>query len=287
MHNTVDDVMRYFKNSHVRKEKLQAIIEMSEEEHEYQQLVTYHKVWWLSLNDCVQRFTDLLPEIVRYFEQEEQNTANRPSECAKLPEFHNGIVDPQFQLYLYFLQSRLPILASINTQLQKSNQDLFTSYQKIASFKNAFLEPILNQVDDGMQDGNIRTDIDDIDFESSQFQQFKEQAISSGQLSNAQLHEVMKNIFNFTVTIGRSLESRFPEMDFVVHNMSFLCPTNRKHSRCDIKAVIQKYCKDSVNVTTAKMRYSVYRNDESLTHLFINCEQQPDTFFCKIADARA
>ena len=35
VHKTVDDVMKYFKNSHVRKEKLQSIIEMSEE-HEYQ-----------------------------------------------------------------------------------------------------------------------------------------------------------------------------------------------------------------------------------------------------------
>ena len=283
VHKTVDDVMRYFKNSHVRKEKLQVIIEMSEEEHEYQQLVTYHKVRWLSLNDCVQRFTDLLPEIVCYFEQEAQNTTNRPSERAKLQEIHDAVVDPEFQLYLYFLQGRLPILANINTQLQKSNQDLFTSYQKIASFKNAFLEPILNEVDNGMQDDNIRTDVDDIDYESSQFQQFQEQAISSGQLSNAQLHQVMKNVFNFTVAIGRSLESRFPEMNFVVRNLSFLCPTNRKHSRCNIEAVIKKYCKDSVNVTTAKMQYCVYRNDESLTHLFINCEQQPDTFFCKLA----
>ena len=54
VHKTVDDVMKHFKNSHVRKEKLKAIIEMSEEEHEYHQLVTYHKVRWLSLNDCVQ-----------------------------------------------------------------------------------------------------------------------------------------------------------------------------------------------------------------------------------------
>ena len=72
-------------------------------------------------------------------------------------------------------------------------------------------------------------------------------------------------------------------MNFVVRNLSFLCPTNRKHSRCDIQAVIKKYCRDSVNATTAKMQYSAYRNDEPLTHLFINCEQQPDTFICKIA----
>ena len=70
IHKTVDDVMRHFKNSHVRKEKLKALIDMNGDEHEYQQLVQYHRVRWLSLKDCVQRFTDLLPEIVHYFEHE-------------------------------------------------------------------------------------------------------------------------------------------------------------------------------------------------------------------------
>ena len=87
---------------------------MSEEEHEYQQLVQYHKVGWLSLNDCVQRFPDIIPEIVQYFEQEAQNTAIRPSERAKLQEFYDELVEPTFQLYLYFLQGRLPLLANIN-----------------------------------------------------------------------------------------------------------------------------------------------------------------------------
>ena len=158
----VDDVMKHFKNSHVRKEKLQEILEMSAEEHEYQQLVQYHGVRWLSLNDCVQRFTDLLPEIVLYFEQEAHNTAIRVSERTKLQEFYDELVDPAFQLYLYFLKGRLPLLANINTQLQKSEHDLFTAYQKIRGFRNAFLEPILRDVRAGMQDENVRADVDDI-----------------------------------------------------------------------------------------------------------------------------
>ena len=44
VHNTVDEIMRFFRNSHVRKEKLQALIEASSEEHDYYNLVTYHKV---------------------------------------------------------------------------------------------------------------------------------------------------------------------------------------------------------------------------------------------------
>ena len=179
VHKTVDDVMRHFQNSHVRKEKLKDLIEMSGEEHEYQQLVQYHRVRWLSLNDCVQRFSDLLPEIVQYFEHEAQNTTVRPSERAKLQEFYDELVEPSFQLYLYFLQGRLPLLASINTQLQKRNQDMFTVYQKIFSFKCAFLEPILHNTGNGshMRDDNIRTDIDGIDYQCSNFERFKEQSI--------------------------------------------------------------------------------------------------------------
>ena len=75
VHKIVDDVMKHLKKSHVHKEKRKAIIELSEEEHEYNQLVAYHKVRWLVLNDCVQRCMDLIPEIVLYFEQEVQNTA--------------------------------------------------------------------------------------------------------------------------------------------------------------------------------------------------------------------
>ena len=72
-------------------------------------------------------------------------------------------------------------------------------------------------------------------------------------------------------------------MDFVLRNLSFLCPQNRKDSRCDIEAVITKYCKDMVNVTPAKMQYNGYRNDESLDFLFLNYDKLPDIFFCKLA----
>ena len=213
-----------------------------------------------------------------------KNTAIRTSERAKLQEFYDELVDPTFQLYLYFLQGRLPLLASINTQLQKSDQDLFTVYQKISSFKCAFLEPVLHNVGMGMKEDNIRSDIDEIDYQCcSQFQQFKEQSVSSGLLSPRQLHVVMKNVFSFTSAIGQSLETRFPEMEFVVQNLSFLCPENRKHCRCNIEAVVSKYCQGMVDATVAKMQYSVYRNDDSLKFLYLNCGKKPDAFFCKIA----
>ena len=164
-------------------------------------------------------------------------------------------------------------------QLQKNQQErnLFTVYPVL---KSAFLKPILNEVGIGMQEGNIRTDIDDRLPKHSIFQQFKEQSVSGGLLSPVQLHDVMKNVFSFTCTIGRSLETRYPEMEFVVQNLSFLCPENRKHCRCDIEAVVMRYWQGMVN---AKMQYSVYRNDDSLDFLYLNSDKKPDAFFCKVA----
>ena len=48
-----------------------------------------------------------------------------------------------------------------------------------------------------MQEGNIRTDVDNIDYQCRQFEQFKDQSLSHGLLSPAQLHEIMKNVLDF------------------------------------------------------------------------------------------
>ena len=54
VHNTVDDVMNFFRGSHVRKEKLQSIITIGNEVHDYHNLVSYHKVRWIILyNDLL------------------------------------------------------------------------------------------------------------------------------------------------------------------------------------------------------------------------------------------
>ena len=67
-----------------------------------------------------------------------------------------------------------------------------------------------------MQEHNVTIDFKDIGYESTTFHEFKEQSVSSGQISNAQLSGVLKNLLEYTVTVGKSLERRFPEMDFVL-----------------------------------------------------------------------
>ena len=72
-----------------------------------------------------------------------------------------------------------------------------------------------------MQDEYIRIDIVDIDYDISVFRQ--------------------------------SLESRFPDLQFVLQNLIFLNPENRRHSKCNIEAVIQRFCKERIQSSTAKM----------------------------------
>ena len=163
---------------------------MASEDHGYYRLVEYHKVRRLSLNDCVQRFKDLLPEIVRYFEGEAHNTSIRPGERSKMQEFHDELVHPEFHLYLLFLSGALPRLASINAQLQKSDLDLFTAYLKINWFFKVYL--FFAMLSTVYKKKNIRIDISDIDYDITEFQQCREQSIASGQLSCSRLQVVMK-----------------------------------------------------------------------------------------------
>ena len=118
-------------------------------------------------------------------------------------------VGAEFQLYLFFFKGQLPILAGINTQLQKSNQDLFTIhiYQKMKCFMQIFLEPILKQKGNCLTEKNVRVDIDNIEYPGEDLVHFRELGVTSGQLSEAQLRTVLSNMYQFVVTTGKALES--------------------------------------------------------------------------------
>ena len=96
----------------------------------------------------------------------------------------------------------------------------------------SIVEPLLHEMDFGMREQNVRTDFEDIEYESTAFRECKEQSVSCGQISNAQLRELLKNLLEYNVIVGKSLECRFPEMDSVLKNLSFLCPANRKQTQC-------------------------------------------------------
>ena len=72
----IADVLFFFKDSPVRKEEFHKLKELVEPDSPHVSLVLYHKVRWLSLADCVERLTGLLPLLVQYFEEQSQDRAN-------------------------------------------------------------------------------------------------------------------------------------------------------------------------------------------------------------------
>ena len=111
----------------------------------------------------------------------------------------------------------------------------------------------------------------------------KASLVSSGQISYARLHIVMKIRFEFKHAIGKSLESRFPDVQFVRQNPSFLNPENRRHFKSNIVAVIQRFYKERIQFSTAKMQYFAYRNDDSLEYLYLNSGKSANVFFQKLS----
>ena len=79
-------------------------------------LVSYHKIRWLSRNECVQRLVHLHPTLCSYFEQEAHDMANRRAVRTKCEDLKERLQDPKLLLYLFFLQAYLPLLSRINVQ---------------------------------------------------------------------------------------------------------------------------------------------------------------------------
>ena len=80
--------------------------------------------------------------LVRYFEEQSLDTANRPTVRTKYRDLHVRLSVPKFQLYLYFLHPHLSILASLNKWLQSSNISLHTVYSKIQALLKTFISPV-------------------------------------------------------------------------------------------------------------------------------------------------
>ena len=86
----VDHVKRHFRNSHGHREKVNDIIQLSDED-----LLTHHMGTW-SVNP--------LPDDIIYCDQEAHNKAIPPCERATMQGLHEQLMNPTSQLSLYVLK---------------------------------------------------------------------------------------------------------------------------------------------------------------------------------------
>ena len=100
---TISDTLFFFKDSPVRRDEFKKLKEMVDPDSPQVSTVQYHKVRWLSFADCVARVVLLLPLLVRYFEEQALDTANRAAVRTRCRDLHERLSMPKFHLYLYFL----------------------------------------------------------------------------------------------------------------------------------------------------------------------------------------
>lgn len=265
-----------------------ALKELVEPDSPLVSIVQYHRVRWLSLSDCVSRLVKLLPLLVQYFEEQAENTHNRPPVRAKCRDLHFRLSKPLFHLYLLFLNPQLTLLSVMNKWFQSTQLTLNVVYCKIQALLKTFVAPIvldsatsltdeanLRDMDGflaNLSDGALQKQLSDCEEHS---------LISSSELKAAEVH-----MYNYILTIGRALERCFPELDFIVKNTAFVNPTMRSMQLPDMHALQQKFSNgndpfdfDAHQLTS---QYEVFRNDVSIDFEYQQCNRDNVKFWCEV-----
>ena len=237
----VGDVLFFFRDSPVHREEFRKLKELVEPNSPHICLVQYHRVCWLSLADCVQRLTHLLPLLFRFFEEQSNDRANSVGVRSKSKNLYERSCEPLFQLYLYFLGPQLDILASVNKWLQHSEMSLHMVYSKIRALITAFLEPILVDSSKGISDENRRQPLEEavMCMPGRDLQKHLVDCVEQSLLTEGDLRKAKKQWYHNIDTVATSLIERFPEMDFIIENTLFLDPSLRKFQKANSQILLR------------------------------------------------
>ena len=286
----IGDTLFFFKDSPVRREEFRKLKELVEPESPHVALVLYHKVRWLSLSDCVDRITCLLPLLIRYFEEQVDDRANSSAVRNKSRSLHARLSEPLFQLYLYFLGPQLDMLAKLNKWLQHAELSLHVVYSKIRALIKAFIDPIVLDNSNDIFDANtcnLRPLEDCIEkLPGTDFQKHLRDCIEHSLLTEQQLKQAKENMKAYITVIATSLTDRFPEMDFVIENTSFLDPSVRQFQKADIPALVRRFSTDvepfNFDASLISTQYLMYQNDSSLDIAYGVCRNDQVKFWCEL-----
>ena len=268
----IKDVLNHFKFSAVSQSQLKSIIELTEEK--YVKLVSYHKIRWLSLNECVQRLVQLNPILCAYFQQEVHDMANRAVVRKKCEDLKERLQDPKILLYLFFLHAYLPLLSQINVQCQRRNAVIFESYSKICTVVVTLLEPVVKDVmlpqDEIFSCSNLRN-IDPDTYGTEGELRFMDREFNDYWIQVQTILEqktVLRNCQAYIVEVAKSLNVRFPEANFILSTCSFISPPCRKHQIIDMQAIVDRFDNNYFDYNAVERAYHSYRNDDLLDILY-------------------
>lgn len=201
---TVGDVLFFFKDSSVRRDEFHSFKELVEPNSQYVALVQYHRVRWLSFSDCVSRLVKLLPLLVRYFEEQALDTSNRQEVRTKCRSLHSQLSEARFQLFLFFLEPQLEVLAKMNKWLQTSSLSLHEVYSKIKALLATFMQPISLDVTKSVTDSDNIRGLDEavLLFPGTEFQQHYLQCQDHALLTSTQLNAACKVMYDYIYKVA-------------------------------------------------------------------------------------
>lgn len=171
-------------------------------------------------------------------------------------------VDTQISTYLYFLHPHLSILASPNKWLQSSDISLHTVYCKIQALLKTFLSPVALDSSKSISDDDNLCPIEEalLLCPGSDFQKHLADCSDHALMSERELSDAKKIMFNYVITVGKALENRFPDTNFIMENTAFVKPPLRKFQEPDLLALSTKFQTDYTpfqfnhDVLTCQMR---------------------------------
>ena len=87
-------------------------------------------------------------------------------------------------------------------------------------------------------------------------------------LTERELLKAKTIMYNYVITIGEALEKRFPEMDFIISNTTFLDPSLRKFQQPDFAAMVNKFGLVQVSHDVLTSQYKLFQNDTTVDFQF-------------------
>ena len=257
-------------------------------------LVSYHKIRWLSLEQCVDRIFNLYDHLREYFEKRSTDTNNRKLVRDRCHDLYERITDPKFVLYILFLKAYLPLIGSINKACQRKDGLLYKSYAEVRSLKKCLLETILfdvNRHPDRLWDNCNLKDYDPdtygedggLKFVGEDFNTEWANIEKAALLSQTEKRELLRNCFKFLYDIAQAIDTRFPEMDFVTGYCSFVDPTRRRQLH-QLHPVVERFNKNKLFDADACLQQACrYRHDDLLDFVFYEeNSKNPIAFWCDL-----
>ncbi len=285
---TIESIMNYFQGSAVRRDKfgehrVKSLEDLTDPEGAYMTLVTYHKVRWLSLSDCVQRLWDLLQPLVTFFEEETGDQRNQPKVRKLAADLHEQISKPEFHLYLSFLEKPLRDLAAVNRHLQTRNQTLYTTCCGILALQRTLSYYVKSNDADGQEkERSVREAVSLAGGEG--FRKLLKETEDNALLNTREIQAALKSMHNFLLQTVESISRRFSELDFFVQKCQMLDPVNRRRVQAkDLQAIAVKFKHSAIDEELVSRQAVTYSFDESLDLLYTEqCGMSAVKFFISL-----